>query len=103
MEEPSPETGHEFAEEEARTSDECVEPSPVEEDTPGTTPAGEIETKKRKWNMPSMTPSLKTQRKVPTRSFHTCHCIYVYSIRLKSHHRHFSAHTCFLLGPGCSS
>jgi hypothetical protein len=46
--EPSPETGHEFAEEEARTSDECVEPSPVEEDTPETTPAGEIETKKKK-------------------------------------------------------
>ena len=46
--EPSPETGHEFAEEEARTSDECVEPSPVEEDTPGTTPVGEIETKKKK-------------------------------------------------------
>ena len=38
-------TGHqEFAEEEARTSDECVEPSPVEkEDTPGNV---EVETKK---------------------------------------------------------
>ena len=44
--EPSPETGHEFAEEEARTSDECVEPSPVEGDTPGTTHVGEVETKK---------------------------------------------------------